>query len=85
MIAAPAPPDGFASGVRHMNGADEGGVIVAGFRLPSELSISLNERAWIDFLRVVSRDSDPALTLRLVQAMRRVVEDGGLAELCNRV
>ena len=42
----------------------------AGFRLPSDQPISDNERAWIDFLRLVSCDSDPAPTLRIVQAMR---------------
>ncbi len=45
----------------------------SGFRLPSDQPISENERAWIDFLRLVSCDSDPAPTLRCVQAMRQLV------------
>jgi hypothetical protein len=57
-----------------MSCAVAGGVSVAGFRLPSEQSISRNESAWIDFLRLVSCDSDPAPTLLLVQAMRRAIE-----------
>ena len=60
-----------------MSGADAGGVAVTGFRLPSNRPISQNERAWIEFLRLVSSDSDPAPKLRLVQAMRRLLEDGG--------
>ncbi len=60
-----------------MSGAGAGGVAVAGFKLTSEQPISRNERAWIEFLRLASSDSDPAPTLRLVQAMRRVLEDGG--------
>ena len=60
-----------------MSGAGAGGVSVAGYRLTSEQPISRNERAWIEFLRLVSSDSDPAPTLRHVQAMRRVFEDGG--------
>ena len=59
-----------------MNSAGAGGVSVAGFKLPSERPISQNERAWIEFLRLASSDSDPAPTLRHVQAMRRVFEDG---------
>lgn len=45
----------------------------AGFSLPSDQPISENERVWIDFLRLVSCDSDPALTLRCVQALRQLV------------
>lgn len=29
-----------------------------------------NERAWIEFLRLLSRDSDPPVTLKAVQALR---------------
>ena len=43
-----------------------------GFKLPSDQPISENERAWIDFLRLVSCDSDPALTLRCVRALRQL-------------
>ena len=58
-----------------MSGAGAGGVALAGFRLTTEQPISQNEQAWIEFLRLASSDSDPAPTLRLVQAMRRVFED----------
>lgn len=48
---------------------------MTGFRLPSDQPISQNEKAWIDFLRLVSSDSDPVLALRCVQTMRRLIED----------
>lgn len=32
-----------------------------------------NERAWVDFLRLVSNGRDPALRLRDVQLMRRLM------------
>ena len=31
-----------------------------------------NERAWIEFLRLISKDSDPGITLRRVQLLRRI-------------
>ena len=31
-----------------------------------------NERAWIEFLRLISKGSDPGLTLRRVQLLRRI-------------
>lgn len=31
-----------------------------------------NERAWLRFLRDVSNDSDPGITLRRVQLLRRL-------------
>ncbi|MGM0743528.1 MAG: hypothetical protein ACQEVT_18380 [Pseudomonadota bacterium] len=33
-----------------------------------------NERAWLEFLRVISLDRDPAPTLRRVQVLRGVCE-----------
>lgn len=33
-----------------------------------------NERAWLEFLRLISLDRDPAPTLRRVQLLRRVCE-----------
>ena len=56
-----------------MSGSGAGDVSVAGFRLTSERPISQNETAWIEFLRLASCDSDPAPTLRHVQAMRQLV------------
>ena len=37
-------------------------------------SLSANEIAWLEFLRLISLDHDPALTLRRVQLLRRVCE-----------
>ena len=48
---------------------------VAGFNMPSERPISDNESAWIDFLRLVSRDSDPTPTLLCVQLLRLLIEE----------
>jgi hypothetical protein len=50
---------------------------VAGFRVPSDRTFSENEVAWIAFLRLASRESDPAPTLTLVQAIRLVFEHEG--------
>ena len=58
-----------------MSGLDANSVAVAGFQLPSERAISQNERAWIGFLRLVSRDSDPTPTLRCVQLLRLLIEE----------
>ena len=46
---------------------------VAGFKLPSTAPITENERAWIDMLRCIVGDADPAPTLAGVQALRRVL------------
>jgi|AntRauTorcE11898_2_1112593.scaffolds.fasta_scaffold43854_2 hypothetical protein len=37
-------------------------------------SLSANEITWLEFLRLISLDRDPALTLRRVQLLRRVCE-----------
>lgn len=36
--------------------------------------LTSNERAWLRFLRDVSKDSDPGPTLRCVQLLRRLCE-----------
>ena len=59
-----------------MSGSDDGGVSVAGLRLPSDRPFSDNELAWIDFLRIVSSDRDPAPTLRFVRFLRQAVTKG---------
>ena len=33
-----------------------------------------NERAWIEFLRLISNGCDPALTLRDVQLLRQIMQ-----------
>jgi len=35
------------------------------------MTLTANERAWIDFLRLIAEDRDPAPTLRAVQALRQ--------------
>ena len=40
-------------------------------RAPNDLTE--NERAWIDFLRLIGKGRDPAPTLRRVQLLRRVL------------
>ena len=37
-------------------------------------NITENERAWLQFLRMISLDRDPAPTLRRVQLLRRICE-----------
>jgi len=34
--------------------------------------LTANERAWLSFLREVSKDADPSPTLRHVQLLRRI-------------
>ncbi len=34
--------------------------------------VTENEKAWIEFIRLASRDTDPAPTLETVQALRRI-------------
>lgn len=36
----------------------------------SQARISSNERAWVEFIRLMSRDTDPQPTLALVQRLR---------------
>lgn len=34
--------------------------------------LSENERAWVDFIRLITKDADPAPTLRRIQKLRGV-------------
>lgn len=43
------------------------------FRVPSVHPPTVNELAWIEFLRLMFGDSDPPPTLRLVQWVRRLI------------
>jgi len=36
--------------------------------------LTANERAWLEFLRMIALDSDPAPTLWRVQLLRRICE-----------
>jgi hypothetical protein len=47
--------------------------VVEGFRLPSTKPLTENELGWIEMLRVIVGDRDPAPTLDAVQALRRVL------------
>lgn len=42
---------------------------------PRHEDITPNERAWVEFLRLVSADSDPPPTLTRVQRLRAVFDD----------
>ncbi|TPN53908.1 hypothetical protein FJ978_07315 [Mesorhizobium sp. B1-1-7] len=43
-------------------------------RLTAETSITPNEFAWIEFIRLVSGETDPAPTLERVQLLRQVFQ-----------
>jgi hypothetical protein len=43
---------------------------VAGFKLPSDGTLTENERLWIEMLRLLFNDRVPVPTLPLVQALR---------------
>jgi len=42
---------------------------------PWEKNLTDNERAWIEFIRLISNDTDPAPTLLGVQKLRWVLVD----------
>lgn len=48
--------------------------VFEGFKLPSTAALTENERAWVDFLRMIVGDRDPAPTLAGVQALREALE-----------
>jgi hypothetical protein len=43
--------------------------------LPEFEDLTENERAWLGFLRLITKDADPAPTLARVQALRSVFSD----------
>lgn len=43
--------------------------VINGTRLPDDKSLTANERAWIEMIRLVSCGTDPAPTLRAVQSL----------------
>jgi hypothetical protein len=45
--------------------------VMDGVRLPVDSSLTENERAWVEFMRLTSRNANPAPTLRSVQALRQ--------------
>lgn len=47
---------------------------VGGFKTPTDRPITENEIAWIVFLRLLTDDTDPKPTLRLIQALRLTLQ-----------
>jgi|GEM_PF-3521611 len=47
---------------------------VDGFKTPTDGPITANEIAWIVFLRLLTDDTDPKPTLRLIQALRLALQ-----------
>jgi len=43
--------------------------VIESVSLPDDSSLTQNERAWVQFIRLTSRNADPAPTLRLVQGL----------------
>jgi hypothetical protein len=46
--------------------------VMDGVRLPDDSSLTEKERAWVEFIRLTSRNMDPAPTLSSVQALRQI-------------
>lgn len=44
----------------------------SGWLKPNPLTLTANELAWIEFIRLIGGGRDPAPTLRRVQLLRRV-------------
>lgn len=47
-----------------------------------DISLTTNERAWLEFLRLIGDGRDPAPTLRRVQLLRRIC-DAQRARACQ--
>ncbi|AHM05753.1 hypothetical protein roselon_03498 [Roseibacterium elongatum DSM 19469] len=48
--------------------------MVDGVRLPDDSSLTDNEKAWVEFIRLASGGNDPAPTLKAIQALRKALE-----------
>lgn len=60
---------------------DQQAVMVLQAKALWDRPLTVNERQWITFLRLASEDTDPAPTLRTVQALRRAFKESkGLTE-----
>jgi len=44
--------------------------------LEADLTLTENERAWLEFQRLFAMGRDPGITLRRVRLLRRVCEPG---------
>ena len=49
--------------------------VFGGFTTPSNAPLTENERGWIEFLRLLTGDRDPPVTLAGVQALRAALEE----------
>jgi hypothetical protein len=47
--------------------------VIDGVRLPDDGSLTENEKAWIEFIRLVSKNTDPEPTFRAVQALKQAM------------
>lgn len=47
--------------------------IVEGFTTPDDSPLTPNERGWVELLRLLAPDRDPAPSLEAVQALRAVL------------
>ena len=50
--------------------------VVAGHRRPVDPPPTVNERGWLEFLRDLTHDADPPVSLRVIQALRLVLAAG---------
>jgi hypothetical protein len=59
--------------------------IVNGVTTPSDAPLTRNERQWIEFLRIISRDSDPAFSASACQMLQLFFENEESAQnlTCN--
>jgi hypothetical protein len=44
--------------------------VIDGVRLPDDSSLTENERAWVEFIRLTSQNTDPAPTLTAVGLLK---------------
>jgi hypothetical protein len=45
-----------------------------GFKLPAQTPVTANELEWIQFLRLITNDADPAPSLAHVQSLRLLMQ-----------
>jgi ribosomal protein S12 methylthiotransferase accessory factor YcaO len=58
--------------------------VINGIRLPDDSSLTDNEKAWVEIIRLLSQGSDPVPTLRSVQALRQVLAGAGFPSGLDR-
>ena len=50
--------------------------VIAGHRRPLDPPPTVNEQAWLEFLRDLTHDADPPVSLRMIQALRLALAAG---------